>query len=101
MLMFFQYLSFSVLLFIVGLWGILFNKKNVLIIIMSIEILLLGSNLNFLIFSIFLDDIKGQIFSLFVLTVAASESALGLSILVVFYKKYQTIDFDFIYGLHG
>ena len=58
-------------------------------------------NLNFIIFSVFLDDIKGQIFSLLILAVAASESAIGLAILVIFYKKYQTIDFDFIYGLHG
>lgn len=99
--MFFQYLSFSILLFVIGLWGVLLNKKNVLIIIMSIEIILLGSNLNFLIFSIYLDDIKGQVFALLILTVAAAESALGLSILIIFYQKYQTIDFDFIYGLHG
>lgn len=68
---------------------------------MSIEILLLGANLNFVIYSVFLDDIKGQVFSLLILTVAASESAIGLAILVLFYKKHQTIDFDFIYGLHG
>jgi NADH-quinone oxidoreductase subunit K len=77
------------------------NKKNVVTIIMSIEILLLGANLNFLIFSVFLDDLKGQIFSLLILTVAASESAIGLSILILFYKKHQVIDFDYIYGLHG
>jgi NADH-quinone oxidoreductase subunit K len=77
------------------------NKKNIIIIIMSIEILLLGANLNFVIFSVFIDDIKGQVFSLLILTIAASESAIGLAILVIFYKKYQTIDFDFIYGLHG
>jgi len=101
MLFFFQYLSFSMLLFIIGLWGMVLNKKNIIIIIMSIEILLLGANLNFVIFSVFIDDIKGQVFSLLILTIAASESAIGLAILVIFYKKYQTIDFDFIYGLHG
>jgi len=89
------------LLFIIGLWGMVLNKKNIIIIIMSIEILLLGANLNFVIFSVFIDDIKGQVFSLLILTIAASESAIGLAILVIFYKKYQTIDFDFIYGLHG
>jgi NADH-quinone oxidoreductase subunit K len=68
---------------------------------MSIEILLLGANLNFVTCSVFLGDIKGQVFSLLILTVAASESAIGLAILVLFYKKHQTIDFDFIYGLHG
>jgi len=77
------------------------NKKNIITIIMSIEILLLGANLNFVIFSTFLDDIKGQIFSLLILTVAAAESAIGLAILVIFYKKYQTINFDSIYELHG
>jgi NADH-quinone oxidoreductase subunit K len=77
------------------------NKKNVITIIMAIEILLLGANLNFIVFSVFIDDLKGQIFSLLILTVAASESAIGLAILVLFYKKHQTIDFDYIYGLHG
>lgn len=101
MLSFFNYLSFSTLIFVVGLWGMALNKKNVIIIIMAIEILLLGANLNFIIFSIFLDDFKGQVFSLLILTVAASESAIGLAILVLFYKKHQTIDFDYIYGLRG
>jgi NADH-quinone oxidoreductase subunit K len=101
MLSIFQYLSFSTVIFVIGLWGMALNKKNVITIIMSVEILLLGANLNFVIFSTFLDDLKGQVFSLLILTVAASESAIGLAILVSFYKKHQTIDFDFIYGLHG
>jgi len=101
MLSLFNYLSFSILIFVVGLWGMALNKKNVITIIMAIEILLLGANLNFIIFSIFLDDFKGQVFSLLILTVAASESAIGLAILVLFYKKHQTIDFDYIYGLRG
>jgi NADH:ubiquinone oxidoreductase subunit K len=101
MLSLFNYLSFSTLIFVVGLWGMALNKKNVITIIMAIEILLLGANLNFIIFSIFLDDFKGQVFSLLILTVAASESAIGLAILVLFYKKHQTIDFDYIYGLRG
>ena len=101
MLTLFNYLSFSTFIFLVGLWGMALNKKNIITIIMSIEILLLGANLNFVIFSTFLDDIKGQIFSLLILTVAAAESAIGLAILVIFYKKYQTINFDSIYELHG
>ena len=101
MLSLFNYLSFSTLIFVIGLWGMALNKKNVITIIMAIEILLLGANLNFVIFSVFIDDFKGQIFSLLILTVAASESAIGLAILVLFYKKHQTIDFDYIYGLHG
>jgi len=101
MLSLFNYLSFSTLIFVIGLWGMALNKKNVITIIMAIEILLLGANLNFIIFSVFIDDFKGQIFSLLILTIAASESAIGLAILVLFYKKHQTIDFDYIYGLHG
>lgn len=101
MLSLFQYLSFSFIIFVTGLWGMALNKKNVITIIMSVEILLLGANLNFIIFSVFLDELKGQVFALLILTVAASESAIGLAILVIFYKKHQTIDFDFIYGLHG
>lgn len=101
MLSLFNYLSFSTLIFVIGLWGMALNKKNVITIIMAVEILLLGANLNFIIFSVFIDDFKGQVFSLLILTVAASESAIGLAILVLFYKKHQTIDFDYIYGLHG
>lgn len=101
MLSLFNYLSFSTLIFVIGLWGMALNKKNVITIIMAVEILLLGANLNFIIFSVFIDDLKGQVFSLLILTVAASESAIGLAILVLFYKKHQTIDFDYIYGLHG
>ena len=101
MLSLFNYLSFSTLIFVIGLWGMALNKKNVITIIMAIEILLLGANLNFIIFSVFIDDFKGQIFSLLILIIAASESAIGLAILVLFYKKHQTIDFDYIYGLHG
>lgn len=101
MLTVFQYLTFSILLFVIGLWGMVLNKKNVITILMVLEILLLGANLNFIIFSVYLDDLRGQIFSLFILVVAAAESSIGLAILVIFYKKHQTIEFDFIYGLHG
>lgn len=77
------------------------NRKNVLIIVMSIEMLLLAVNVNFVVFAVSLDDLKGQVFSLLILAVAASESAIGLAILVLFYRKHQTIDFDYIYDLHG
>lgn len=95
------YLVFSIFIFLIGLWGLVLNKKNVITIIMAVEMLLLGGNLNFLIFSVFLDDIKGQVFSILILTVAAAESAIGLAILVLFYRKYQTIVFENIYDLHG
>src|ERR1700734_3994267 len=76
-----QFLSLSFILFILGLWGIFLNRKNLILMLMSIELMLLAVNLNFIIFSIVLDDLFGQIFSLFVLTVAAAESAIGLAIL--------------------
>lgn len=81
-----QYLILSSLLFFLGVFGIVLNRKNILIILMSIELMLLAINLNFVIFSNSMDDIMGQLFALFVLTVAAAESAIGLAILVIYYR---------------
>lgn len=81
-----NYFSFTFFLFCLGLFGIIFNRQNIIIILMSIELLLLSINLNFIFFSIYIDDIIGQVFSLLILTVAASESAIGLAIMIVFYK---------------
>ena len=78
-------------LFVIGLAGVIFNRKNILITIMSIELLLLSVNLNFTAFSIYLDDIIGQIFVLFILTIAATESAIGLSIITTFYRLKNSI----------
>jgi NADH-quinone oxidoreductase subunit K len=78
-------------LFYIGILGLLLNRKNILIIIMSIELLLLAINLNFIIFSIYLDDILGQLFVLFILTIAAAESAIGLAILISYFKLKGTI----------
>ena len=78
-----QFLILSALLFTIGVIGIFLNRKNVIIILMSIEVILLSVNINFIAFSYFLNDLTGQIFSLFVLTVAAAEAAIGLAILVV------------------
>ena len=78
-----QFLVLSALLFTIGVIGIFLNRKNVIIILMSIELILLSVNINFIAFSYFLNDLTGQIFSLFVLTVAAAEAAIGLAILVV------------------
>lgn len=80
------YLIVSTLLFFIGLLGIVLNRKNILIILMSVELMLLAINLNFILFSTFTDDLYGQIFALFVLTVAAAESAIGLAILVIYYR---------------
>jgi NADH-quinone oxidoreductase subunit K len=81
-----NYLIVSTLLFFVGLFGIVLNRKNILIVLMSIELMLLAINLNFVIFSNSIDDIMGQVFALLILTVAAAESAIGLAILVVYYR---------------
>lgn len=86
-----NYLILSTLLFFIGLFGIVLNRKNILIVLMSIELMLLGLNLNFVIFSILLDDIIGQIFALMVLCVAAAESAIGLAILVIYYRSKGNI----------
>lgn len=87
-------LNISVTLFLIGGLGLVLNRKNIIIIIMSIELMLLSVNLNFLIFSIYLDDIVGQVFVLFILTIAATESAIGLAILTVYYKLKNTIKIE-------
>lgn len=91
----------NLLLFIIGIWGIFVTRKNFIIILMSIEIMLLSINLNFIFFSLYLDDLIGQIFSLYILTVAAAESAIGLAILVVYYRLRGIISIDHISLLKG
>lgn len=78
-------------LFCLGLYGIILNRQNIIIILMSIELLLLSINLNFIYFSVYIDDIMGQIFSLIILTVAAAESAIGLAIIILFFKIHGNI----------
>ena len=87
-------LVLSSLLFLIGVFGIFLNRKNVIIILMSIELILLAVNINFVSFSYFLGDLTGQIFSLFVLTVAAAEAAIGLAILVCFFRNKGSIAVD-------
>lgn len=82
------------IIFFIGLLGIILNRKNILIIIMSIELLLLAVNLNFAAISIYLDDITGQVFVLFILTIAAAESAIGLAIITIFYRLKGSIELD-------
>jgi NADH-quinone oxidoreductase subunit K len=89
-------LNITIMLFLIGSLGLVLNRKNVLITIMSIELMLLSVNLNFIIFSIYLDDIVGYIFVLFILTIAATESAIGLAILSIYYKLKQTIQMDVV-----
>jgi NADH-quinone oxidoreductase subunit K len=96
-----KYLYVSIILFLLGIWGIFLNRKNIIIMLMSIELMLLAVNLNFLIFSVFLDDMMGQLFALFILTVAAAESAIGLAILVVYYRIRGTVAVEYINLIKG
>ena len=94
-------LTITVTLFLIGVLGIVLNRNNILITIMSIEIMLLSVNINFIVFSIYLDDIVGYIFVLFILTIAATESAIGLAILSAYYKLNHTIQLESIKQLKG
>jgi NADH:ubiquinone oxidoreductase subunit K len=96
-----KFLFISVFLFLIGILGIFLVKKNIIIILMSIELMLLAININFITFSVYLNDLTGQIFSLFVLTVAAAESAIGLAILVVYYRIKGIISINFINSIKG
>ena len=86
-----HYLTVAAILFTLGIFGIFLNQKNVIIILMSIELMLLAVNINLVAFSSFLNDLVGQVFALFVLTVAAAEAAIGLAILVVYFRNRGTI----------
>jgi NADH-quinone oxidoreductase subunit K len=96
-----QYLIVAALLFTIGVFGIFINRKNVIIILMSIELILLSVNINFVAFSVFLGNLTGQVFALFVLTVAAAEAAIGLAILVVYFRNRGTIAVDQINMMKG
>lgn len=91
----------STILYIIGLVGIFLLKKNLIIILMSIELMLLAINFNFIIFSVYLDDITGQIFALFILTVAAAEASIGLAILVIYYRLKGVISINVINYIKG
>lgn len=82
------------IVFFIGLLGIVLNRKNILVILMSVELLLLAVNLNFAAFSVYLDDVVGQIFVLFILTIAAAESAIGLALMTVFYRLKNNIELE-------
>jgi NADH:ubiquinone oxidoreductase subunit K len=96
-----KYLTFSMILFLLGIWGIFLNRKNILIMLMSIELMLLAVNMNFLVFSVYLDDMIGQLFALFVLTVSAAEYAIGLAILVITFRIRGSIAVEFINCMKG
>ena len=96
-----HYLSVAAILFTLGILGIFINRKNVIIILMSIELILLAVNINLVAFSAFLGDLTGQVFALFVLTVAAAEAAIGLAILVVYFRNRGTIAVEDINLMKG
>ena len=96
-----QYLTVSMTIFLLGICGIFLNRKNLIIMLMSVELMLLAVNLILLVFSVYLDDIVGQIFALLVLTVAAAESAIGLALLVVYYRVRGTISVEMINLIKG
>ena len=96
-----HYLTVAAILFTLGIFGIFLNRKNVIIILMSIELMLLAVNINFVAFSTHLGDLVGQIFTMFVLTVAAAEAAIGLAILVVYFRNRGSIAVEDINMMKG
>ena len=96
-----HYLTLAAILFVLGVLGIVLNRKNVIIILMSIELMLLAVNINLVSFSAYLGDLTGQVFAMFVLTVAAGEAAIGLAILVLYFRNRGTIAVDQISQMKG
>ncbi len=96
-----HYLTLAGILFTLGVFGIFLNRKNVIVILMSIELMLLAVNINFIAFSSFMGDLSGQVFSMFILTVAAAEAAIGLAILVVFFRNKGSIAVEDISSMKG
>ncbi len=96
-----NFIIVSVTLFTIGLVGFLVNRKNILLLLLALEIMLLAVNINLVVFSVFLDDLLGQLFTLIVLTVAAAESALGLAILIVYYRVRGGIALDTVQTLRS
>ena len=95
------YLTVAAILFTLGVFGIFLNRKNIIIILMSVELILLAVNINFVAFSAQLNDLAGQVFALLILTVAAAEAAIGLAILVIFYRNRGTIAVEDVNQLKG
>ena len=96
-----HYLTLAAIIFSIGLAGVFLNRKNIIVILMIIELILLAVNINLVSFSIFINDLTGQIFTLFILTVAAAEAAIGLAIIVVYYRNSGTIRVQEIDKLKG
>jgi len=96
-----HFLAVGAILFVIGVFGIFLNRKNVIVILMAIELILLSVNINLIAFSVYLNDMTGQVFAMFVLTVAAAEAAIGLAILVIYFRNRGTIAVDDINQMKG
>lgn len=96
-----DFINVALVTFIIGIWGIFVVRKNIIIVLVSIELLLFAVNLLFVIFSVYLDDLVGQLFALFILTIAAAESAIGLALLVNYYRIFGIINTDSLSHLKG
>ena len=96
-----HYLAVAAILFTIGVFGIFVNRKNIIVILMSVELILLAVNINLVAFSTFLGDLTGQVFSLFILTVAAAEAAIGLAVLVTYFRNRGTIAVEDINMMKG
>ena len=96
-----HYLTVAAILFTLGVFGIFINRKNIIVILMSVELILLAVNLNFVAFSAHLNDLQGQVFALMILTVAAAEAAIGLAILVIFYRNRGSIAVEDVNMMKG
>jgi len=96
-----HFLILSSLLFVIGIGGIFLNRKNIIVILMSIELMLLSVNINFVAFSAYLDNLLGQIFTLFILTIAAAEAAIGLAILVVYFRNRDSVAVEDVSQMRG
>ena len=96
-----HYLAVAAILFTIGVFGIFLNRKNVIVILMSVELILLSVNLNFVAFSAALGDLAGQVFAMFVLTVAAAEAAIGLAVVVIYFRNTGSIEVEDISTLKG
>ena len=96
-----HYLTLAAIIFTIGIIGIFLNRKNIIIILMSIELIILAVNINLVSFSIYLQNLVGQVFAMFILTVAAAEAAVGLAIIVIYYKNKGSINVEHIDSLKG
>mgnify|MGYP001271978442 FL=1 len=96
-----HYLTLASIIFVIGIIGVFLNRKNIIIILMSIELILLAVNINLVSFSIYLQNLTGQVFTMFILTVAAAEAAIGLAIIVIYFKNKGSIHVEHINSLKG